>query len=352
MPPDTTMIAPPPHGPPAAEEVVRARILSRFPELVRDLGGDPALLLDHVGIALADIASNSAVISYRQVIEVLERAAQALGCPDLGLRLAVAQRADREYSPLGLVVRNARTLGEALDYVTRHMYAHTLAARVWMRRVHGAPGLFIGHDFLLPGRPIGSQAMEHMLLQRHLETMAWTNGVVRSRRVYFRHQALSPLSVYRRAFGCEALFDQIVDGVEISPRDLECPIVDRDPLTFEAAASQIDPLRELPVQARVRGAILQFLGTELCRRDVVAAELKILPHTLHRQLRAEGTSFQRIKDDVRRDLMLYYVRHTALDFSEISERLGFSEQSAMTHSCNRWFATSPTGLRMQEDEAI
>ena len=77
----------------------------------------------------------------------------------------------------------------------------------------------------------------------------------------------------------------------------------------------------------------------------VAAELNLHPRTLHRRLAAEGTSFQKIKDEVRRDVMLYYLQQTRLDFTRISERLGFSEQSVMTRRCNRWFSASPTRVR-------
>jgi hypothetical protein len=33
---------------------------------------------------------------------------------------------------------------------------------------------------------------------------------------------------------------------------------------------------------------------------------------MHRRLNAEGTSFQQIKDEVRRDVMLYYLQQTKL----------------------------------------
>ena len=69
--------------------------------------------------------------------------------------------------------------------------------------------------------------------------------------------------------------------------------------------------------------------------------------TLHRPLKSEGTSFQRIKDEVRRDSLLYYVQETKMDFARISERLGFAEQSVMTRTCQRWLSASPSTIRSQ-----
>ncbi len=90
---------------------------------------------------------------------------------------------------------------------------------------------------------------------------------------------------------------------------------------------------------------MQWLWTAHCSNDRVALSLGLHPRTLHRRLADEGTSFQRIKDEVRRDILHYYIEQTDLDFSTISEKLGFSEQSVMTRSCNNWFGASPTRLR-------
>ena len=53
--------------------------------------------------------------------------------------------------------------------------------------------------------------------------------------------------------------------------------------------------------ADIRGIVTHVLGTELCTRERIAAELGLHPRTMVRRLAAEGTSFQRIKDEVRRD---------------------------------------------------
>src|SRR4029077_9913922 len=100
-------------------------------------------------------------------------------------------------------------------------------------------------------------------------------------------------------------------------------------------------------RAQVRGVIMRLLGTEHCTNERIAAELHFHARTLHRRLASDGTSFQQIKDEVRRDVVLYYRQETNLDFGRISEKLGFAEQSVMTRRCNRWFSASPTKLRSQ-----
>ncbi|WP_165187506.1 AraC family transcriptional regulator [Caulobacter soli] len=324
-----------------AFDVVHANLLRFFPDLVTTLGGDPAELMARVGIQPA------AEVTYRQVLKLLEIMADAVGCPDFGMRLATLQ-SGRMFGPLGTVMRNSRTFGEALDYVSRHTAAHSLAARVWLQRWPDHGAVFAGHDILLDHAPLRSQGMEQILLVGHLSAIEITDGAARARKIYFRHQPISSPKIYRRYFGCEVLFGQQVDGVVYSERDLAAPIVTRDASVYEAATSFVDATfshRRPPLHGQVRGVIMRFLGTALCRADRVAAELGLHPQTLLRRLKAEGTSFQKIKDEVRRDLMIYYLQRTDLDFGRISERLGFAEQSVMTRTCHRWFSASPTRVR-------
>lgn len=330
-------------------DVVHARILRFFPDLVEALGGDPERLMAQAGHDPETLAEGGAPATYRDLIQLMEIAAAELNCPDFGMRLATLQ-GGRMFGPLGLVMKNSPTFGDALEYVTKHAGAHSLAARIWVTRSRTHKTVFAGHDILLDRAPNKSQAMEQVLLVGHLSAMEITGGKARARKVYFRHQPVSALKTYRRYFGCEVCFGQNVDGVVYAERDLAAPIVDPDSRVYRQATSFIDTEfahARPPLRALTRGLIMRFLGTDDCSNERIAAELSLHARTLHRRLTAEGTSFRQIKDEIRRDLMLYYIRDTCLEFAHISERLGFAEQSVMTRTCNRWFAASPTQLRVQ-----
>ena len=189
------------------------------------------------------------------------------------------------------------------------------------------------------------------MLLGHLAAVEITGRRARVRKVHFRHQPVSSLRIYRRYFGCAVRFGQSEDGVFFSESDLACPIIHPDSQLYQAATSFIDASFTRytpPLHAQVRGVIMQLLGTDHCTNERIATALHLHPRTMHRRLNAEGTSFQQIKDEVRRDALLYYIRQTNLEFAEISERLGFAEQSVMTRTCNLWFSASPTKLRSQE----
>jgi AraC-like DNA-binding protein len=102
----------------------------------------------------------------------------------------------------------------------------------------------------------------------------------------------------------------------------------------------------------VRALIVQFIEAEDCSNERVAAELGLHPRTLHRRLKAEGRSFEGIKDEVRRDVALRYLKETDLPLTLVAQRLGYAEQSVLTRSCARWFATSPSQLRSRTRDGL
>ena len=280
-------------------DVVHARILRFFPDLVGQLGGDPKVLMQQVGIRPEDLSEGKSGATYRQMVHLIELAAAEFRCPDFGMRLATLQSGGGMFGPLGLVMKNSRTFGDALDYVSKHTYAHSLAARIWLKRSRSMNTVFVGHDILLDRMPNKSQAMEQILLVGHLAAMEITGGYARVRKVHFRHQPVSSLRTYRRYFGCAVRFGQNEDGVVFSERDLACPIIDPDLQIYQAATSFIDAKftrHRPPLHAQARGVIMQYLGTENCTNDRIATALNLHPRTLHRRLNAEGTSFQQIKD--------------------------------------------------------
>ena len=71
--------------------MVQAQSLRGYRELVTDLGGNPTRLLRKAGIEPAALNQLTAFISFESLIDLLERSAADLGCPDFGLRLAERQ---------------------------------------------------------------------------------------------------------------------------------------------------------------------------------------------------------------------------------------------------------------------
>ena len=84
-----------------------------------------------------------------------------------------------------------------------------------------------------------------------------------------------------------------------------------------------------------------------CTLEHVADSLRMPPRSLQRRLQAEGLSFRDLLDEWRRARALSLVTNTRLPLSEVSEALGYSEQSVFTQAFRRWYGGTPYRFRTQ-----
>ena len=99
------------------------------------------------------------------------------------------------------------------------------------------------------------------------------------------------------------------------------------------------------LSARVRRRLRQFEPGEVPDFEDLAGELNLAPATMRRRLHEEGTSYQSIKDQLRRDLAIGYLSHTDRSVMEIALELGFSERSAFHRAFRKWTGASPGEFR-------
>lgn len=334
----------------ASPETVDIDSLRGFPELVRQLGGDPELVLRSAQIDPSLLDTHGGTIEYRALLNAMQFAAEALDCPDFGLRLAVAQGGNKSIGPIGVVMKNSTTLGQAIGYCAKNIHAYSLATRVRFEPDRPNHRLLVKLEILLERAPDKRQAVEHALMLASLNMRELTGGGVRVRKVLFAHEPQASTRVYRQYFNCDVVFGEKVDGLILTEDDLLCPVVDADSRVYEMATTFIEsrfPYAEASIQARVRSLVEQYIGGKECTNERIAAEFCMHPRTLQRRLRAEGTSFEDIKDEIRRELALRYIQNGDLPLKRVAEKLGYAETSVLSRSCFRWFAVSPSELRTQ-----
>lgn len=97
----------------------------------------------------------------------------------------------------------------------------------------------------------------------------------------------------------------------------------------------------LPLSAHVRLLLRPLLLMGHARMDEVAGRLGLHPRALRRRLRAEGTSFEAIKDEVRQRAARELLRLGDLSIGDIAATLDYATPSAFVHAFRRWTGTSP-----------
>jgi len=113
------------------------------------------------------------------------------------------------------------------------------------------------------------------------------------------------------------------------------------------ASEHLQRLDHAQMSSRVRGAMIRHLSHGEPRRAEIASALKMSGRTLQRHLEGEGTTFERLLDDTRRELAQQYLGQTDVSLADATYLLGFRSQSSFFRACKRWFGTSPRHYRIR-----
>ena len=113
-----------------------------------------------------------------------------------------------------------------------------------------------------------------------------------------------------------------------------------------AAESRRKPSKSA-FRARVERQIEPLLPTGDFGIESVARALGASRQTLYRRLKAEGVTFEKLLDELRRRLALKLVREDGVSVKEAAYRLGFSDPAAFSRAYKRWTGSSPRGSRPQ-----
>ena len=326
--------------------LIRGTSLQGFRELVRDLGANPDGLLTAAHIPVDAVGNHDSFINIRGVITVLETAAAATGTPDFGRQLATRQGIEI-LGPVGAAARTAPTVGAALAAIDQYMSVYSPVLSV---TVHADPAERYAHfdwrldsDRLPPHRQSAELGLGVTL--RVFRLLAGSDFSPAA--VHFRHEPLTSTADYVHYFGCPVRF-----GKPATEFLLPRAVLERR-LEADSAIHAVvrDYLNSIAVPAdthsaeTVRLLIRRMLPTGGLSLDLVATHLALHPRTLQRQLATAATTFGELVEQVRRDETERYLRETDVPLGQLAGILGYSEQSALTRSCQRWFGNSPSALR-------
>jgi AraC-like DNA-binding protein len=334
--------------PDTSTAMVRVDALRKFVDVVVKLGGDPKGLLAKLQIDPAILNHRHAVMPYRSLVLILEHAAAELRCPDFGMRLATTQGGIKVLGPLEFAMRNSRTLREAFHYCAEHVHVYSTASQMRIRRDLVPDALFFQLEISLARLPPHPQSVERALLLTQDISIQITQGRVRPREVWMSHQPMSSPAKYREYFGTDVKFGQPMDGLVFIEADLDVEIPNPDAQIYALSTDFIEqrfPSADAVLGPRVHAIVERLLAEGDCTHAGVATLLGMHPRTLQRRLRSEGTSVETIKDGARRDLALRHLKQSTTPLSRIAKLLGYSETSALSRSCYRWFGLSPRQLR-------
>ena len=321
--------------------LIRATALNNFADLVSRLGGDAEALMRARGVNPSVVGDFERFLSYDAVAGVVADAAQVLDCPDFGMRLAREQGIEK-LGPVAVILRNAETVADAIDGVSRYLHNIAPADHTELTR---APRSAVFTYTTTVRRLAHRDQMVELGLGVSMDAFRLMLGEdFVPLRVTMQHRRLGPVQSYRDMFGCAVEFESEQNSVHLPNRALKQEIRGRDAAALALAENYLAGVGPDPAVAdHVLDLARRLLVVNQARLVVVARAMSLHPRVLQRRLAESGTSFEEILDDVRRE-MAWQLSATGMQISQIARMLGYSEQSSYTRACRRWFGESPRQL--------
>ena len=156
---------------------------------------------------------------------------------------------------------------------------------------------------------------------------------------------------YQDAFKCPLRFNAPVNALLFARADITLPLPTAHPELAEVheriASEHLQRLDPAQTCHRVLAVIIRHLPDGEPRRPKIATILGMSERTLQRRLTAEGTSFQRLLEDARRELARHYLGQREVSLADTAYLLGFSDQSSFFRAARRWFGSSPRDYRIR-----
>jgi AraC-like DNA-binding protein len=305
------------------------------------------------GIALQFPAAPDARVPGGQVERLWRIAIERTDDPYVGLHMAEA------YSPgaldiLGYVVLSCRTVGDVLDRLAR--YARLLNDGMRIDVVREKSVAYCRCTFV--------ESMDNYLLRSpdQATDTTWA-GLARELRrlgakplvakeVSFRHRAPSAAGAheYARVFEAPVRFGAPEDRFMVPIGHLAEPIRSANPSLLRAFEQHADAMLSGMEQQGTRShQVAEVLAGRLKGAvpplSEIARAMAMSDRNLQRALRNDGTSFQKVLDQVRRDLAISHLADPKTSAGQVGFLLGFSEPSAFHRAFRRWTGKAPSAYR-------
>jgi len=197
-------------------------------------------------------------------------------------------------------------------------------------------------------RPAEMQAvfLHELLLRTTWRFLAWlVGGQLPARRFDFAFAPPPHAEGYEKVFPAARHFHCAQSGFWFDVGHLKNAVRrDEAALRTFLADGQVNilipPRREDAFGTRVRAWLQQ---AQPAWPDLVATAgaLHVTVSTLQRRLALEGTSFQTLKDELRRDTAIVRLSTSTVSLAALSEELGFADSSAFQRAFKSWTGSAP-----------
>jgi len=308
-------------------------------DALRGTGLDPAMLTDP-----------AVRISYRQLLAVCQNTVALARDP------AIALKAGRRihmtnYGLYGYALVSHRTIRDSFEFAVRYHKLATPTVSMRMREDGPLAAWVIESAFELDR----ASALYRFIIEFQLAiNLSLSKDMIgeqaKPTEVHAVFAAPAHAAAYETYLECRScFFERPVNEVRFDAALLDAQPSLANPITAAMLRETCDRLLSemrtaSGIASKVHAVLLKNPG-QFPDEEAVARELHMVSRTLRRKLAAEGTSYKRILDEVRRQLAVNYLRETRVSIEDIAVSLGFSDASSFRQAFKRWTGKNPSDFR-------
>ena len=328
--------------------VLRISTVHGLPDVLRELGQDPSLVLDDLGFepTLFDHSDNRITLAERG--RLLECCAEASRCPHFGLLVGEKDGLD-QLGIVGLLARHAPDVRTALRRLIRHFHLQAQGVEIGLT-VDGGRALFsyaITDEGIAGNEQAGDGAVAAQLnIMREL-----CGPDFKALAAWFVRPPPNSLEPYRNFFKVQLRFDAPIYGLEFSSSWIMRRLPSTDEALAQLIAEKISTLENQKAEDLSQN-VRSLMQTALAFNNVdarhIASMLGMHVRTYHRRLRVKGTSHRELLDQTRMTLACRLLEYSSKDIGEVSELLGYAESRSFIRAFKRWTATTPARWRRHQ----
>lgn len=328
-------------------EIIRASAWSGFSELVIDLGGDPDAILAAAQVDKSALIDPDRYMPMRALLDCQAIAAERLGRKDFGLLFGQKQNMSA-MGALSIAIINSTTAREGIEIAGRYMHVHNPSFTVSLTPMPRTSRDFMSASLEMKNQKRREQNDERIISSFHKSMSIMGGPSYRPLEIWFMHEPISPLATYRKLFGLAPQFGRPAMGIAIERAVLDTWRPGGSSTMRELAETYLEAqgsAREKEFSKRVMTMARSLLKARECTPEQAAKALGIHARTLQRRLKEEGSSFEKIKDDVRREWAESLLVQPSVSLSQIAQMLDYADSSTFSRSCRRWFGEAPRTYR-------
>lgn len=307
--------------------------------------------LDDAGIAPALLEQANSRVTVDQLVALFESLVERLDDDGLGLQSRPLKRGS--FALIARSALSAPTLEVAMRRMARTYRLLQDDVFVDLEREGSLAGFVLRFTNPAASWP---NFLHELLLRVFWRLLAWlAGGKLPITRFDFAFECPAYVESYSRVFPAPLVFGKAQSAFWFDASYLRRRVRQDEQSLFQflskAQANILLPPSKLDtVSASVRGHLQQ---TQAHWPDMTATAdaLHMSSATLQRRLATEGTSFQALKDALRRDMAIVRLNTSTVPLATLACELGFSDSASFQRAFKGWTGSAPGAYRRLETDA-